>query len=171
MDTKTFRISDLENLIESIILKVQNKKGLNAFAINRSKFEGWLKVEVIDSLIEQGYEAKPEIDRIDVSIKNEVAIELKTANTNYRFLLAKVENKTRPITNNIEGIIADIEKLKLKFFDRKYVIFVIFPVSLNNHNLSYHVQKIEEKCKIIIRREFEFNDCEIKAIIYVGEVE
>ena len=60
-----------------IIRKIRKNTGLSQFAVERSKFEGWLKVELINILNENELLAKPEINRIDVSF-NDIFIELKT---------------------------------------------------------------------------------------------
>jgi len=51
----------------------------------------------------------PEHERVDVCFDN-WGIELKTINTNVRYL--GVKNKIRPITKNTEGVVEDIEKLQ-----------------------------------------------------------
>ena len=69
---------NLKNILE-------NHEGVSIFASNRSKFEGWLKVELIQILKNHNYgDVLPEKDRIDVTFGN-WALELKTCNTNYRY--------------------------------------------------------------------------------------
>src|SRR6267142_7167140 len=87
--------------IDDIVDRIQNSHGLTKFAHRRAKFEGWLKVEIIDILAKKGKNALPEIGRIDVSFDT-VGIELKTVNTNIRY--PNVINTTRPITKNIDGV-------------------------------------------------------------------
>ena len=41
---------------DQIVNRIQNSVGLGRFAYGRSKFEGWLKVELIDILVRQGIE-------------------------------------------------------------------------------------------------------------------
>ncbi len=62
---------------DSIVQRIQTSAGLTKFAYRRAKFEGWFKVELIDILAQQEYDALPEIGRIDVSFDN-VGIDLKT---------------------------------------------------------------------------------------------
>lgn len=73
---------------------INNHEGLNFFIKNRSKFEGWFKVELCDILSKYTENVTPEKDTIDI-VFDEWAIELKTANTNYRY--EGVESKTKPI--------------------------------------------------------------------------
>jgi hypothetical protein len=54
---------------DNIVTRIQNSVGLTRFAHRRAKFEGWLKVELIDILVQHGQNALPEIERIDVSLK------------------------------------------------------------------------------------------------------
>jgi len=94
---------DLANLIfDEIKLKLENNQGLSIFAKERAKFEGWLKVELCDSLSKYFKDVAPERNRFDVTFEN-WAIELKTVNTNIRY--ENVKNKTRPITKNTQGVI------------------------------------------------------------------
>jgi hypothetical protein len=94
---------------DKIVSRIQNSVGLTRFAHWRAKFEGWLKLEFIDILVQQGQNALPEIEWIDVSFDT-VGIELKTVNTNIRY--DNVINTTRPITKNVNGVNEDIENLR-----------------------------------------------------------
>ena len=149
-----------------LINKISSRIGLNQFIIERAKFEGWLKVELIDTLLKNDILALPEIDRIDISF-HDTAIELKTINTNYRFL--NVKNKRRPITKNINGIIKDISDLKSKMFKDKFVIFIVFPLELNIKKWEKHINKIENELSELTYKEFEFNN-KIPALIYYGKI-
>ena len=118
-------IQQLYNIsVDSIVNKIQNSHGLNRFAHRRAKFECWLKVELIDSLVRAGFNALPEIGLIDVSFDS-VAIELKTINTNIRY--ENVINTTRPITKNTNGVVLGIESLRGKNYqDSKKVSIFVF---------------------------------------------
>ncbi|MBT3168671.1 MAG: hypothetical protein HN334_02250 [Candidatus Cloacimonetes bacterium] len=157
--------------IEELKKKLTSNKGLFQFAKQRSKFEGWLKVELINILRLKNYDAKPEIDFIDICFEN-TAIELKTINTNYKF--KNVENKHRPITENVNGIIKDIEDLEKKSFENKFVIFIVFPCEKSNEKWQIHLSKIESKLSELVLEEFEFQDkilaIKIPAIIYYGKL-
>jgi len=113
----------LDLTAQEIIDKIQFNVGLNQFAIERSKFEAWFKVELIDTLVDKGFDAKPEINRIDVSFQD-TAIELKTINTSYKY--ENVKSKTRPITKNISGILKDVFDLKEWGYTDRFVIFIVF---------------------------------------------
>ncbi|MGB9763603.1 MAG: hypothetical protein ACPLW7_06440, partial [Minisyncoccia bacterium] len=121
-------------ILDEIILRIKDKKGLYIFAQNRSKFEGWLKVELCDILYKNGIKPIPEYfdkslnKNIDLAFENkEWAIELKTINTNYRDKNTYV--KSRPITKNVGDLEKDIEKLKnLNEFKNKAILFVVFPL-------------------------------------------
>lgn len=139
---------ELQELIDytadELVRRIQSSKGLALFAKRRAKFEGWLKVELIDILMKNGIEdVLPEAGLIDVSF-GKVAIELKTVNTNYRDGIAK--NLTRPITKNIEDVIEDITNHrgnKSSKFPCKYIIFIVFPLNELNAGWKGHLQKIE----------------------------
>ncbi len=63
--------------------KLESNQGVSIFAKERAKFEGWLKVELCDSLLKY-YQVVPENNRVDITF-NGWAIELKTVNTNIRY--------------------------------------------------------------------------------------
>ena len=160
--------TELLNITSEIIIdKIKNHKGLNEFVVERSKFEGWLKVEFVEALIKNGIKAKPEIDRIDISF-NKTAIELKTINTNYRY--NKIKNKTRPITKNIKSIKKDIKKLKdNKNFDNKFVVFIVFPLETEQKEWISHLTKIKNELFELVFKEFKFNNG-APGVIYYGKI-
>ncbi len=155
-----------EHTINHIVTRIQNSVGLTRFAHRRAKFEGWLKVELIDILVQQGFNALPEIERIDVSFDT-VGIELKTVNTNIRY--PKVINATRPITKNINSVIEDIENLRTKNFIDKFVVFIAFPITHDNKNWQIHLQRITINLDNYLYRQFNFGD-NISGVIYYGKV-
>lgn len=153
-----------EIILSDLKPKLEQNQGLGIFASERAKFEGWLKVELCASLSKFVDDVVPERDRIDVTFRD-WAIELKTINTNYRF--ENVKNKTRPITKNIEGVINDIEKLSGSIYLNKAVLFVVFPLKHNDVFWKIHLEKIEQKLKILKHSSFMFNN-EILGDIYLG---
>jgi len=151
---------------DSIISRIQNSSGLVKFAQRRAKFEGWLKVELIDVLVKEGKDALPEIGRIDVSF-DDVGIELKTVNTNIRYV--NVNNATRPITKNRKGVIEDIENLRESKFTHKFVVFVVFPIQHNNNFWQKQLTPITMNLNNWIHQEFNFEN-NIPGVIYYGQV-
>lgn len=161
-------------ILEELKQKIENNKALYVFARERAKFEGWLKVELCNILAKH-FEQKlitpelitPEKDRIDVVI-NDWAFELKTTSTNYKYNM--VVKKVRPITDNINGILNDIKKLKTLNYSIKAVLFVVYPAEHDNRKWKQHREKIDlelnEKLEFI---EFKFQS-EIPGIIYIGIV-
>ena len=139
---------------------------MTSFAKRRSKFEGWLKVEIIDTLHRKGFNALPEINRIDVSFED-VAIELKTINTNIRY--DNVINLTRPITKNTNGVIDDIKSLRVNNYKDKFVVFIVFPIEHNNQYWQTQLQRIINNLTEILNRQFSFQN-NIPAVIYIGRI-
>ena len=160
-----------EVIFEKIATKLENNSGLSIFAKERAKFEGWLKVELCDSLSKVYPNLTPTIipekDRIDITF-NGWAIELKTVNTNYRY--ENVEDKTRPITKNIQGVINDVEKLKPMNYTNKAILFVVFPVTHDNKNWKIHLQKISKSLKDVEHKEFRFKN-NVPGVIYFGSIQ
>jgi hypothetical protein len=164
----------IDRTADELVKRIQASKGLAVFAKRRAKFEGWLKVELIDILLKNGVkDVVPEAGLVDVSF-GEVAIELKTVNTNYRDGIA--DNLIRPITKNVEDVIEDIKNHRgtksIKFI-YKYIIFIVFPLSKKNTGWNTHLQKIEkdlgETCHA---RYFTFDGTEesVSGCLYFGRV-
>ena len=160
----------LENILDKLTNRKIKNKGLGIFALERAKFEGWLKVEIIDLLIKDERNAKPEIDNIDIVYDEINAIELKMVNTSYNYNELDVEPKTRPITDNINSIIKDICKLKKTNYENKFIIFIVFPLSKKNYKFwNRHKEKIENndiklKCK-------KFNSSNgVPGVLYYGQI-
>lgn len=130
----------VDTTADDLAKRISRSVALGVFSRQRAKFEGWLKVELIDILISKGFDARPEQGLIDVTFQN-VAIELKTVNTNYRDNIA--ENMIRPITNNVDAVIQDINNLHGNPIENKFVIFVVFP-SNDGHQWGRHLQRINE---------------------------
>ena len=162
---------DLANLIfDEITPKLENNQGLSIFAKERAKFEGWLKVELCDSLSKYFKDVAPERKwysyKIDVTFEN-WAIELKTVNTNIRY--KNVKNKHRPITKNTKGVIKDIEKLKSTGYTNRAILFVVFPIIHGNENWQVQLQRISKLLREIKHINFNFKD-EIPGVVYFGSI-
>ena len=157
-----------DKVFSEVIDVIEHHHGLGTFAKLRSKFEGWFKVELINTLIINGFKAISERDRIDVTIGEEWAIELKTMNTNYR--CAGALKKHRPVTKNINGIIKDIDDLKSETkYANKAVIFIVFPFE-NMVKWSEHQKKIQVNLKknTLKKYEFQFYGNEVKGCLFYG---
>lgn len=163
---------DLVNLIfNEIKPKLENNQGLSIFAKERAKFEGWLKVELCDSLSKYFKDVSPERNtlernRIDVTFEK-WAIELKTVNTSIRY--KNVKNKCRPITRNTQGVINDIKKLKSIDYTNKAILFVVFPIIHSNKNWQVQLQRISKLLREIKHVNFNFKD-EIPGVVYFGSI-
>lgn len=155
-----------EIIFKEIIPKLENNIGVAIFAKERAKYEGWLKVELCESLSKYFSSINPEKDWIDITFED-WAIELKTVNTNYRY--ENVENKTRPITKNIKGVIEDIEKLKSTNYTNKAILFIVFPTTHDHENWKTHLQKISRLLRNIKHNEFKFRN-EVPGVIYFGSI-
>lgn len=147
--------------------KINNHNGLNFFIKNRSKFEGWFKVELCDILSKHTKNITPEKDNIDIVFDN-WALELKTSNTSY--IYENVENKNKPITENVASIIKDIVDLRNNTnYENKAVIFIIFPLSKTTEGWNKHISKIQNELRELKEKEFSFQSG-TNAILYCGLV-
>jgi hypothetical protein len=134
--------------------------GLLAVAMRqRAKFEGWLKFELAAHAeaagatsveVESGY---PDgLSRSDLGFAwagKKAFLELKTPNTNYR--MGGVENKQRPITNNVAGIVEDARKLKGS--GNGVVAFVLFPIPAGDSRWKNYLGRIDYELGIHLSEE------------------
>lgn len=138
----------MENTIFQLLCHIlQSNAPLLSIAISqRAKFEGWLKFVLANGLNNAFSNTCVEesIDKslVDICCNNSL-IEIKTPNTSYT--ANGCVNKVCAVTDNINGIIADIYKLnKIHNKSRKYVhgyiAFVMFPVDENKY--QYHINKV-----------------------------
>jgi len=144
--------------------KLESSQGLSIFAKERAKFEGWLKVELCDSLSKYYKDIVPERNRTDLTFED-WAIELKTVNTNIRY--ENVKNKHRPITRNTEGVIEDIKKLKTTDYINKAILFIVFPIIHRNKDWQIQLQRISPLVKEMRHIDFSFKNG-IPGVIYFG---
>lgn len=156
----TSAADSVRSLLRDFLL---NRKDVTLLACKqRAKFEGWFKFELASALarhndftqitLEDGY---PNGGRSDISFLYQGVkcyVELKTANTNWR--AEGLENITRPVTRNVDGIIDDIHVLKKKSLpDRGMAIFLLFPVPVyiwetDTKKLKYHINRIENETQM-----------------------
>lgn len=148
------------NVIKEWILEVlQQRSSVVAIALRqRAKFEGWLKFELAAHAERKGAQ-DVEVEassadsaggqpRIDLALSLDhlrYNIQLKTPNTNWR--LPGVENKTRPITKNIAGIITDARNLSI-CPGQNLVAFVLFPVPTGDRRWVEYLQRISRELRV-----------------------
>ena len=159
----------MEQQLNDILVNIlTSRQELVFIAIKqRAKFEGWLKFELAnelrklyrDTCVEKCMSGK----LVDV-FSNDSCIELKTPNTSYRH--DGCENRTRPITNNIDSIINDINALKKIGVDG-YIAFVMFPID-NNCKYQSHIDKIDANVKNSVKTVIKINN--IPILVYTAKV-
>lgn len=150
----------MEETIRNWIVEIlQQRKQLLTIAIRqRAKFEGWLKFELAASAERhdaQSVEVEAASDdsnstreRSDTSFYfNGVRydVELKTPNSNWR--LQGVQNKTRPITKNVAGIVSDAKKL-YHSPGQGIIAFVLFPVPPEDDRWTEYLNRISTALNI-----------------------
>ena len=165
----------IADTIESIL---SNNQDLLEIAFKqRAKFEGWLKFEIAKEFQESGKDTKVEYPiakgHVDLFADN-CLIELKTPNTSYNH--PDLESKTRPITDNVNSIISDVDKLRNITENHCYdlfIAFVMFPIDTNKKYMG-HVNKIENHIQAqglqIIKDERTVTINSIPALVYVAKV-
>ncbi|MFP3257190.1 MAG: hypothetical protein RXO36_05280 [Candidatus Nanopusillus acidilobi] len=184
MDENEFKQA-LETILDDLKIKLENSKGIAVFVNKRDKFEGWLKVEIVDILYNKitknvtpeasdnnkniTSEENKNYQHIDI-VFDDSALELKTINTNYR--CNGVENKTRPIVLNVKQLKKDIDKLRelhIKDIKNKAILFVVFP--LPDDKIDEFKEKHLQKLKIEIQNSKQFTTISgVPCWIYYGIV-
>ncbi len=150
----------MDKIVRKWITEVlQQHESLVSIAVQqRAKFEGWLKFELAAHAQQNGAtnvrveaplsELSPTRKRSDITFNfNDVRydLELKTPNSNWR--MPGVDQKRRPITRNISGIINDGRKLA-KFSGQGLVAFVLFPVPSQDRQWIKYLQRIAKELEI-----------------------
>jgi len=117
----------------------------------RAKLEGWLKFELAQQLIkagatnlevEPGYKSGERCDLAFTCEGQRYAVELKTANTNFR--LPGVAPLMRPITMNLDAVARDVSKLR-SFGCPGLAAFVLFPIPPGDERWKEYVLRIANK--------------------------
>jgi len=134
-----------------VVEAMEGHPDLVALAVRqRAKWEGWLKFELAARAgreghgpvsVEEGYgQVRADVTFHDRS--NRYDVELKTPNTNWR--MPGVLAKTRPITMNIAGIVADARKLE-QVPGLGIVCFALFPVPAGHDKWVVYLERISEE--------------------------
>lgn len=154
-------------IIENKLIPIfKDSTAISLFVWERSKFEGWLKVELCGVLFDAGQKVKPEDQTIDITCEG-CAIELKTIT--HRFEVPELpDKKTKRMYKTIDSLLDEINDLKFCKYENKIVLFVLFPY-VNNEYLLSHINKINDK--LIDRKSYKVclnNGSEI--MLYIGRV-
>lgn len=168
----------MEGLLNQLIYKIlTSNQSLVTIALQqRAKFEGWLKFELAnelkinyaDTIVE--YHLKGLNAHVDI-YSNRSLIELKTPNTSYK--ANGCINATKPITDNMNGIIGDIQKLRSisskALYAGGYIAFVMFPLDPKS-TYQQHVNKIKHNIKTgkIVETKITINDVDL--LIFTAKV-
>lgn len=176
-----------DRLRQLIVACLSEQPSVLKLAVSQqAKFEGWLKFELAAALsrhasfenirLEEGYpDGKRKADIAFRFNGTECYLELKTCNTNYR--MEGVETKTRPITQNIQKVIQDVQRAAkaAESGARGIVAFCIFPVSKTPpKELSEHLAEIDKalgRHEGMLEKEGEFMDVvgDAGVMVYVVE--
>lgn len=136
----------IENVLEGLKNKIISSNGIEVFVRNRSKFEDWIKVELVNLLVGFEQDIVPEKDEVDIQSLN-YAIEIKVAVTNYEKELLPT-SKSKSITDSINGVLRDANKLRNIQKNTKLIILIVFPLSVSEPLWQHHLQKIHNEIGI-----------------------
>jgi hypothetical protein len=155
---------------------VTRKDMLQILLRQRANFEGWLKFELAYKLeamgmkeVEVEKKADRRRDRTDIHFwtgEQFISVELKTCSTNWK--IPGVKDCGRPITDSINGVIADAKKLNS---GSGIVAFLMFPIQLGDKGWQSYIMRIAEKtginisvethCRTVPMKLNEGQECEI----------
>ncbi len=150
----------MHNIVKEWIVEVlkQHEQLLTIAIRQRAKFEGWLKFELaavavrneaqfieVESSSGDGIASNERSDLSFFFHDNRYNVELKTANSNWR--MPGVQNKVRPITRNIAGIVSDARKLA-RCSGHGIVAFVLFPIPQQDNRWTEYLERIASELRI-----------------------
>lgn len=162
-------------LVQEILLDDANKEMLLLANKARNKLEGWLKFELTKKLlaydgindvsVEKRYNLVGEENNkySDIFFRyggEKYLVELKTANTSYK--VEGCNDRIRPLTDNINSIISDINQLYYADIDDEeenvplgLSVFICFPLqegghdNLSDNSNSIFINRIVKNCEEI----------------------
>ena len=131
-------------IFDSVIKLLKSKKVLNIYAKKKQSFEGWLTVELIEILLDLGFNnLKPETaDYIDIGA-DDLAIEIKIIRSGWK------------------RFDADIKKLQKSNTDMRIILFLYFPCKLPlPATTNLHLERVtsEYKLEYPVIKQFLFQD-------------
>jgi len=158
---------------------VSRSKVLSVALCQRSKFEGWLKLELAERALTQGLDVEfeptfPLGGRADLAIvdaETSTFVELKTANFNWR--VTGIQNKTRPVTMNVAGVIEDARKLRAV---GGVIAAIFFPIPKGDKRWQHYVRRIEDETRLQLLENnravlIELPECPADVVLLTAAVE
>lgn len=160
----------MEKFITHAVWEILNRNSvlMSIVFYQKAKFEGWLKFELASYLksngmqnvgVESGEDHSNCRCDISFDINNiRYRLELKTSNANWK--IPGIRSGGKPITKNIKSIITDARKLNS---ENGLVVFVLFPLPIENERWRDHLTTITNETKI------ELNDQNLKLLNFESE--
>ena len=155
-------------VLRELAERMSAHEGLEVFAAHRSKFEGWLKVELAAILRERFRSVVPEKNRVDL-VTDDWAFEVKVADASYRH--PRAVPKSRPITESVRSVVEDAWKLRgLSGCKHKAVIFAALPMPGRSLEAwRAHLSKIRRELRELYSLSFRFRNG-VPGAVYFGLV-
>jgi len=143
--------------------------GVQLYAMEREKFDGWLHVELCRIMVQHGLHPEPTDKLVDL-VFGKWALDVRTINTNIPHDGCRA--KGRPIKKEIDDLIKDIWKLtnpgKALAAPHRGVLLLAFPTTQENERWqSVHLSQIRSELTQLLYREFEFKG-NIPGVLYLG---
>jgi len=156
-------------ILDGLVLRLTNHRGLTAVARERAVFEGWLKVELCQVLLEAGHDPEPDAHKIDVGC-GDWGINVRTVTTNIPH--EKARNVKRSMTKNVELLIKDILRLtnpgRSAGFPKRGMVFVVYPLTHDNERWqTIHWGQISGEVTRLEHRSFQFASG-LPGVLYFG---
>lgn len=155
--------TSFSEVLGNAVAAVLRSSALDIPLRQRAKFEGWLKIELANSIESSNIGFKVHLESefpstdawgnrhsrnyfADLMVSSpendQCLVMLKTVNTNFRF--RGVRQAHRSITKNFEAVVDDILKLssaKVDAHTRRYSVFAVFPVSADSKVIANQLEK------------------------------
>jgi hypothetical protein len=168
-------IDDIVEHAQSILS--QNAEVISRLVTKRARFENWMQIEIYKRLLKDARTSNIEIEKAYHANKERCDfwckvgdlqdwVELKLCVTNYTG-----PSSPRPITNQIDSIIADIQKLKkIAPSSSRHVFLLAYPFTTDAHANQHwqdHLRRIEKSgAKIALPFAFRIQQPEKAAVIH-----
>ncbi len=153
----------VEAIRKSIIPKIEKHRGIESYTNQRSRFEGWLQVEIVGLLktIMNNENVIPEKHNDVDIVVGDWAIELKV-------LTSETNNQVPTNICDLKRSIEKRELIKNSKLNNNVIILIVYPKIINNSTYDNHINEIKMYFEKFEQIEIHFNEL-LKGVLYIGK--
>lgn len=157
-----------DTVFDGLTPTLADHSGVQLFAMEREKFDFWLRVELVRVLVQQGMRPAPN-NKVNLAF-GKWAVDVRTINTNIPHDACKA--KGRQIKKEIDNLIKDIWRLtnpgKSITADNRAILFLAWPTEHENERWqTMHLNQVRPELTGLEFREFRFSG-DIPGVLYFG---